>query len=240
MMPLRLAIACILLLVAGRAFADLKVYDVDFKYRREVFEALQQVLQAPPVEGRPEISTGRVQLLPSGQILVETTPQTHAEIAAVLEAIAARQVEPAPRATLRYWVVLGTAGPNGIGTEPPGALADVLREFEAVQGDRDFSVLATATLSTESGQEGRVEGELLDIEQRVLVQDAALNAEIKIEFEYRVRAPIRERDTGMEKVGEIELDVTMNRGESVVLAQNSVARESLDGALLYVVQWIDD
>ena len=83
----RLLAAALALLISSNAWADLKTYDVDPQYSQEIFAALREVLQGQ----------GRVQQLPSGQILVNAAPETLAQVDQVLQALRARPVAPAPR-----------------------------------------------------------------------------------------------------------------------------------------------
>ena len=78
--------ALILLLGLGMttgALAEMRTYDVDARYRQEVYTALRGVL-SPEGAKSPE---GRVQLLPTGQLLIDTSAEMHAQVAAVLESI---------------------------------------------------------------------------------------------------------------------------------------------------------
>src|SRR5688500_10519033 len=160
----RLAVIALPLLISGNAWADLKTFDVDPQYQHEVFGALQQVLNP---EGVVMKANGRVQLLPSGQILVNADAETLAQVEQVLQAIRTRAVAAAPRVELRYWAVLGSraAVANPSGTATPNALNDVLAEIERQQGDLQFRVIGTAVLTTTSGQQGELGGMTLGVEQ---------------------------------------------------------------------------
>ena len=111
MTRLRLSIATLLCLISSSAWADLRTYDVDFQYRNEVYEALRNLLAHYPGTMTTG-SYGTVQLLPSGQILVNATPETLEQVDQLLRAIRARPAAATPRVSLRYWAVLGTRGPN--------------------------------------------------------------------------------------------------------------------------------
>src|SRR5690606_36794275 len=127
---IRMAAVCLGHLMAAGARADVRVYDVDFKYQREVYAALSEILVRDPAFRVAGSAFGRVELLPSGQIVVDTAPETHAQIEQLLAAVEARQVEVPPSARLRYWVVLGSGAADADGGEPPSALSEVLDELE--------------------------------------------------------------------------------------------------------------
>jgi hypothetical protein len=94
-----------MLLLSSNAWADLRTYDVDPQYRQELYSALRSILDPTGITMK---AYGRVELLPSGQILVNASPETLVQVEAVLQAIRARPVTPTPRAALRYWAVLGS------------------------------------------------------------------------------------------------------------------------------------
>src|SRR6185295_17407258 len=103
MTRIRLAAASLAFLIASSAWADLRTFDVDPQYQQEIYSALVQVLQQ-----QDQLTRGRVQALPSGQILVNGDPQTLDQVERVLQAIRARPVAAAPRVELQYWAVVGS------------------------------------------------------------------------------------------------------------------------------------
>ncbi len=242
MTRLRLPVAALLCLISTSAWADLRTYEVDFQYRNEVFVALSGLLNLSPEQTLALGSSGRVELLPSGQILVNATPETLEQVEQLLRAIRARPVAATPRVSLRYWAVLGTRGPNnanagqqqvrvlggptGSGSTPvPSALDGVLAELKRFHGDLTFRVLGTAAVVSESGQGSSVEGNPLNASQVAHVQGDTLNAEIKIEIRHT------------EAVGELEVRTSLKRGEFVVLGESSQQGNTVDGTLFYIVHW---
>lgn len=233
------------LMLSTAAMAELKVYDVDAQYRQEVFEALTGVFSARHADF-PQ--SGRVEMLPTGQILVDTTPDRQAEVAAVLEAIDQRQADAAPRVTLRYWAILGSREAPG-DAETPEILADVLADLERVHGDLAFRVLGNATLVTESGQSGSLSGQPLSIRQQTYVQGSRLNAELSISFTYPFitgqfsagNQPNPFQTLAREEQS-VTLKTSMEPGEFLVVGENSINTVTansgeLSGTIFYVVQW---
>jgi hypothetical protein len=181
-----------------------------------------------------------VQLLPSGQIVVDTSPETHAQIEDLLAAIKAQQTGATPRVTLRYWVVLGTSAGQPPGETPPPILSGVLDELGRVQRDLTFRVLGTATLVTESGQEGEVRSEPLGAKQRVYVQGESASAAIELRFTESRPIPLPTQQGFLQTLpnpyfGKINLNVTLERGEFLVLGESTVRTVQLDGTLFYIV-----
>src|SRR5688572_1401163 len=113
-----LSAAALALFIASNASADLRTYDVPPQYQQEIFVALREVLNVPSSTG------GRVERLPSGQIVVNASPETLEQVEQVLQTIRSRRVEAAPRVELRYWAVLGSRATvaSPAGTAPPAAL----------------------------------------------------------------------------------------------------------------------
>jgi hypothetical protein len=245
---LRLSLVALSLLTSSNAWADLKAYDVDPQYRQEIFAALQRILTP-----QGQSTSGRVELLPSGQLLINASPETLESVEQVLQAIRNSPApEATPRADLHYWAVLGsrTAAANPPGAAPPSSLGDVLEELERLHGDLQFRVIGSAAVATESGQQGRVSGMALEVQQTVFVQGDALNAAIDMNLEGRVAMPPEGADVGVRvtvvppvpegvqfDIGNIRVQTALRRGEFVVLGQSEVIGGGLDGPVFFIVHW---
>jgi hypothetical protein len=228
----RLPVIAMTLLISSNAWADLKTYDVDPQYRQEVFAALSNILN-PSGTNFSSQATGRVQLLPSGQLLVNASPETLAQIEQVLQTIRNRPAAAAtPRVDLRYWAVLGARGPvtNLPGTPPPNALGAVLSELERLHGDLQFRVIGSAALTSDSGQHGSLSSAALEVEQTAFVQGDTLNATIHLSFEGRGS------DEG-QNLGGVEVRTALRRGEFVVLGQSDVWLGGVNGPVFFIVHW---
>jgi hypothetical protein len=238
----RLPAIGLLLLVSSNVFAEVRVYDVDSQYRQEVFTALSKVLIGDPTQVvGPSASYGRVQLLPSGQLLVDAGPQTHAQVEMVLKAIKERPVTPAARVSLRYWAVLGVKPGTDVsrmpgGTQPPPGLQAVLSELKQYHGQLDFRVIGTAAVVTQSGEPGGVEGTPLRVSQQAYVQGQSLSANIGIKLSVLIGQP-QAFATPERAFGELEVRATVQRGEFLVLGESTQAGNGLDGTLFYIVHW---
>jgi hypothetical protein len=225
MIRLRLALIAALL-VSSNAWADLKTYDVDPQYQQEIFSALRSVL-----EPQGQLSQGRVQLLPSGQILVNAEPETLAQVDQVLHALRSRPVSTTPRVELQYWAVVGSrpAAANAAGTPPPSALNDVLAELKRFHGDLQFRLLGTTSLTTQSGQHGEIGGAPLHVDQTTFVQGDTLNAQIEMVLSSTIpEGPPPNR---------LEVGTSLRRGEFVVLGQSELVGGGLDGPVFFIVHW---
>jgi hypothetical protein len=240
----RLRLLAAALLLSGPAWADLKTYDVAPEHQEEIYSALNNILNSSAPGVVNGASYGRVQLLPSGQILVNAEPQTLQQVEQVLDAIRARSATAAPRVALRYWGVLGMRArdpaADAVGSPPPAALNDVLSELRRLHGERTFRVIGSAALATNSGQYGEIEAATLSVEQTAHVQGDTLNAQISMSLIGIAPPPI-----GVFNGGELDLRATLRRGEFVVLGESyfqSGAIEPgpgpvIDGPVFYIVHW---
>jgi hypothetical protein len=232
-----IALAC---LISSHAWADLRTYDVDPQYRDEMYNALRRILEPQP----GQVTKGQVQLLPSGQILVNADPPTLDQVEKVLQALRARPAPPAPRVSLRYWAVLGTpsqgnapgiGGPPPPAVPPPAALNDVIAELKRLHGDLTYRVLGTAAVATVSGQDGHVQGTPLSVDQTAYVQGDTLNATISMELKSIAGLPIGNST----QLGNLTLSTTLHRGEFVVLGEAHFQEQvtGLEGPVFYIVHW---
>jgi hypothetical protein len=246
MSKIQVAVGCLGLLLGANAAAELRTYDVDFKYQKEVYEALEKILAIDPaIATAAGLTYGRVQQLPTGQIVVDASPETHREIEMVLEAVKARQAVAGPRVTFRYWVVLGTSVEEPPGNATPPILNDVLVELRRVHGDVTFRVLGSAALVTESGQDGEIASLPVAANQTVFVQGDTATAEVEliyIEPDSLRQVPPAQQGLSVAVlpepyVGSINLNVTLERGDFFVLGESTVKSSGLDGTLFYIAHW---
>ena len=243
MTHLRLPAVALALSIASTAWADLRTYEVPPQDQQEIYNALVQIL----TPGQTDLGAyGKVQVLASGQLVVNAPPATLDQVERVLQAIRARPVAAAPRVELQYWAVVGSrpaaanaAGRQQVevsvvgtnpGTPPPSALNEVLAEIKRVHGDLQFRVLGTASLTTQSGQRGEVGGQPLRIEQTTFVQGETLNARIEMTLQF----PLKPDAPAPNK---IEVGTSLRRGEFVVLGQSELVGGGLDGPVFFIVHW---
>ena len=229
------------LLAAAAAQAETRLYSVDATNAKEIADALAGVVRAqeacPPqlnAQGGVVQIRCHVELLPTGQIIVEAPGSVHAQIAAVLKAIDARDAEPTPRITLRYWVIAGFEGRAP--TPPPSGLAPVITQLQRLHGNLSFALEESATLTTESGSNAfSSEGEL-EVQNTVAVNGDSVRAEIHLEFNQRPGA-------GCAQAGcqpfrqELGLTTTIRRGEYLVFGERAFDTPDGRGTMFYVVNW---
>ena len=210
-----LAIPAAALLLTSTAWSATRVYDVDPAYRQEVVAALTRMFRSVP-EGRSNLA-GSVQLLPTGQILVDTvSDERQAEVAAVLEAIANAEPEPTPIVSLRYWVLEGVPGGDNTGNVP-SQLNDAIRELESMYGELGIRVLESAMVSGRAGEQSMFESDTMELMQTAYVNGDQMNGNLMIETEYQ----------------ELMVEVAIDRGDYLVLGSSN----SGEGVIALVVNW---
>lgn len=220
--PIALVLLLALAPLASRA--DMRVYDVDASYRQEVFQILNKLLRAQADPNAYPQLYGRVEMLPSGQIVVDASPQRHAEIAALLQAIDREGVAEAPTVTLVYWALVGVPGTEDGGNVPP-VLEPVTRQLEARHGPLGFSVADAASIVSTSGQQAHIENGDWEVNQTVYPNQGRLNAEISIDRESQ----------------ELHVVVPIEQGQYVVLGETTTDVDDLNrGVIAFVVHWPED
>lgn len=211
-----------LLLLAATAVADTAVYDLDAKNASEITDALQSVLSAQCTQSLGNPNACHAELLPTGQLLVAAPEAVQAQVAAVLKAIAARNVTPTPRVTLEYWVIYGEPRKPDASDAALKQLDSVLQQVERTHGELGFSVLDSTTLTTQSGTTANAHGGALQINQRVRANADSVSAAIQLTF-----SPAQA----------LNVEVTIRRGEYVVLGERTAGEPDKSGRLFYVVHW---
>jgi len=235
-----------LLLVAATAAADTAVYDLPAKNAKEIADAIRHVVDARCVTGpspAPPVNQlmCSVELLPTGQLLVEAPAATQSQIAAVLKAIAARNAAPAPRATLQYWVIYGAPGKPDAADASLKGLNAVVQQLKRVHGELGFSVLDTVSITTQSGTSGGSRGGSLSVNETLRASGDDVDLAAMLQF-----AP---RPLFGDLNVNLSVSVTIKRGEFVVLGERTAVevqgepgKANLDigqkpGMLFFVVNW---
>ena len=218
-MNLRTLVAALSILAATPALSEMQVYDVKAEYREEVYEVLRGILRAELEPTSP--AYGRVEMLPTGQILIDASSEKQVEIAALLGSIASRVVAETPTITLRYWVLFGVLDAEQQTAVPP-MLDGVIREWEAAHGKLGVTILDSARLVGRSGHPTALQSQRMEIYQKVFATENRINAEIVIQHQYQ----------------ELEVEVSLQRGDFLALGETTVEDEKgLKGTIVFVVHW---
>jgi hypothetical protein len=227
MKPHVLAPLALLLLVTA-ASADIAVYDLDAKNAKEVADALSHVVENKcfsVLQNGNSVNLCRVELLPTGQLLVEAPPDSQSQIGAVLKAIAAKSASPTPRVTLQYWVIHGEPGKPDAASAALKPLDAVLQQLERAHGELGFSVQDTATITAQSGTSAMAAGGALQIGERVRATGDSVDLSAQLSF---TQQPMSQS---------LNVDVTIKRGEFLVLGERTAGEPDASGMLFYVVHW---
>ena len=205
-------------LAAANVQAGPQIYDVDPNYRQEVYEVLRDMLDVGD-----SAYGGKVSILPTGQLLVDTwSDERQAQVAEILAAIAASDPAPTPTVTLRYWILQGEPGADDA-PGLPSTLGSVIDELEDLHGDLGFTILDAATVSGQSGNNAFFETNSWEIMQEVIVNGEGdrLNAHLFVETNDQ----------------ELMVDLTINRGEFIVLGAGTMDDVAGNGVRALVVNW---
>jgi hypothetical protein len=240
-MKLRTLAPLPLLLLAATAFADTALYDIDAKNAKEIADAIGHVVAAQCIAGPTQVpvtnsSMCHVELLPTGQLLVEAPASSQAQVATVLKAIAARSASPTPRIALQYWVIYGEPGKSNAADASLKPLSAALQQLERVHGDLAFSVLDTATITAQAGTSAGVKGEVLQISENLRPRGDGLDLTASISFRL---PPIPNHSSPPQS---LSVSVTIKPGEFLVLGEQTTRRDVDDkvdahGTLFYIVHW---
>ena len=217
---IQLSLIC-LLLATSPVKAEMQLYDVNFQYRHEVYEALRAILES---DQAGKENYGKVELLPTGQILVDAPDQTQQQVARVIAAIDQHDNEPPPSVTLKYWVVYGGGSGNGTSSAVLKNLKPVLDDLRKIYGDINFQVLDSLSLVSETGSRAHLSGRRLRVEQRIHFNENQINA--NIELAYHGPEP---QNLGVK--------VSLKRGEFLVLGESTIQDQDTVGQMFYVVSW---
>jgi hypothetical protein len=231
-----------LLLIAATASADTAVYDLDASNAKAIAEALRHVLTAQCTSGPKDTPTNQamceVELLPTGQLLVEAPAASQAQVAAVLKAIAARTAKPAPRATLQYWVLYGEPGKPDATDGSLKPINAVLQQLKRAHGELGFSVLDTVSMTSQFG--GVSKGGPLTVNETLRTSGDDLDLLASLAF--APRPLISDLNVSL------NVSVTIKRGEFVVLGERTAVEVRADkdqpvdvrqkpGMLFFAVHW---
>jgi hypothetical protein len=228
-----LRIAPVLLLSFPAALrAEVRVYDAPPRNATEIVNALDTMLDA---QCKTTNYGCEARLLPTGQILVEAPAEAHQQIGEVLKAIASRNAAPAPRVTLRYWVVSGIPGRPDANQPGLKELAPVLTQLKRAHGDVGFAIEDSVAVVTESGNSAKMGGSSpLEVEENVRVNGRSLSANIKLE--YHKLEPDRPPTAD-----ELRVSATIEAGQFLVLGERAYRGSDASGApigtLFYIVHW---
>lgn len=103
-----------LFLFASSVSAEIRVYTVDLTRYERIYHALNGVLSVSS-SGSP---SGVIERLPDGQLLINTSPELHADIEKVLAAISKNPIAKPESARVEYLVVKYQPGEQPLQVEP--------------------------------------------------------------------------------------------------------------------------
>ena len=237
MSAVRLLLATVALTFCLPLSAATRIYDVDPAYRQEVYAVLTRLLESPGDLSR----SGKVEILPNGQLVVDTVNEGRQdEVAAILETIARNRPAETPSVSLRYWLI-GTATDGG--TAPPPILSGVLSELAAVHGAQTFRVLGAATVTGRAGQRAYFESTPWIITQTANLSGERLNAAIYVEHSGMATLVPDQDFQDFQVAGssrakrQLNVEVSFTPGQFLVLGSGMTPGTEGGAVSAIVVQW---
>jgi hypothetical protein len=232
-------------LAAAAAQAETRLYTIDSRNAEEIAKALGNVVRAQEACPPRMTSAGsvvqmscHVELLPTGQIIVEAPGEVHAQIAAVLKAIEAQGAEPTPRITLRYWVISGVDEDKTARAPQPAGIEPVLAQLRRLHGNLTFAVEESASLTTESGTGATSNEGELEVQNTVFANGDTVRAEIRLDFRQDPGRACAQAQGGCQPFRqELGLTTTIRRGEYLVFGERAFDTPDGRGTMFYVVHW---
>jgi hypothetical protein len=221
----------VLLLAASPAIADLQIHTLPRDQSREVADALKAVLPALCHELEVECAAEN---LPDGQLLIEAPAGVQGQVAAVIRSIEERNAGPTPRLTLNYWVISGVRGAPDSDPAALRPLGSVLAQLERLNGELGFSVVDKRSVTSNSGGTASLAGSSWNIEQDATVIDTQLNARIMFQLSLSANG---QDPSAVVYNQRYDAEVTLDRGEFLVLSEASASNPVQDDMFFVVVHW---
>ena len=224
------ALSLFALFIATSAQADIRIYDIEPSIQQELAAALNSVLHnMPPYqdeEGNLVQRQSSLQVLPNGQILINTDAEIHQQIESILEAIERKRVSISPTIKLKYWLLYAEPDTTAQRSDNLSILATTLDEIERAHGSMNFRIIEYARLVSQSGHHASFNSEKLEIRQKLYNNQRSATGEIHLE-DYSTNQ-------------KVNLSITIAPGEYVVLSENTASIDKQNGLIFYIVHWPED
>jgi hypothetical protein len=204
----------------------LRSYDVRPEIAREVEGALMTALS--PGNGFPY---GRVNLSPSGQLLVIAPPSIQKGVEQILNEVASRKPAATPSIRFEAWLV--TASP-GAPADSPGLkeIEPALHAVEQSRGPARFELLEKLSTQTQSGQTSNVRGE-----RASLSVTGSLRRDSKDQPVVAASVLLSTNASHGDAAPSIKAQTEVRPGELLVLGQSGLSEGAVtDRALYYIVR----
>jgi hypothetical protein len=192
-------------------------YEVPAGTVREMRSALNGVLGN--IKEATETPLGRANITPDGRLLVLAPEKLQAGIHAMVEQASKRPNAMPARVETTVWFVIGKRGGKGA-TASLQEIQPALDEIVKAQGPMQFRELEQIKVSTLSGEDGKVNGEMAHARQEVTVNGGVVLARLSLNAGTKA----------------IETSVQTRSGQTVVLAQSGWKDGEEEAALFYVIR----
>ncbi len=202
----------------------LRSYDVRPEIAKEVEGALTTALS--PANGFPY---GRVNLSPTGQILVIAPPSIQEGVEQILKDVASRKPAATPSIRFEAWLV--TASPGAAGDSPDlKEVEPALRALEQSKGAARFELLEKLSTQAQSGQNSSVRGE-----RASLSVTGSLRRDGKDQPVVAALLMLNANTSHGEAAPSIKAQTELRPGELLVLGQSGLSEGAVAGRALYYI-----
>jgi hypothetical protein len=163
---------------------------------------------------------GRAAITPDGRLAVLATPNVQAGVQTLVDEVAKHPPTYEQSIELHYFVLVGKAAASP--QPPPAGVSEIqpaLDEITRSQGPQTFTLAQRVRLTSQNGDEGKVEAEQLKIYQKTAQTNDGVDANILIEF----------------AKNRVDTRVHLGSDRIVVLGSTSQQADASDGSTLYYV-----
>ncbi len=225
-MRLRLALVLAALLLAAGCRpsppADdalvLRIYEVPKGTARPVLQSMKDAFYLDDTKK----NVGRASLTPDGRIAVLAPANMQVGVRDLVEGVEKSPPKPEQTIELHYFVVVGT--PSASAAPPPDGVTEIqpaLDEINRSQGPQKFTLAKRIGLAAMSDEEGRLNGDELEIRQRCSQTSDSVYALLTVRYG---------------KTDKLETRVQLAKDRIVVLgATGQHGGDSPDGSTLYYI-----
>lgn len=195
----------------------LRTYDVPKGSARAVVSTLNSTFWM----GEQQKLPGRASITPDGRLVVLATQNVQVGVQMLVDEVTKHPPSYEQSIELHYFVVLGKPAAS---PQPPPAGANeiqpALDEIARSQGPQTFTVAERVRLTSQNGDEGKVETEQLKVHQKAAQTNEGVDANVAIQFA---------------KNDKVDTRVHLTADRIVVLGATSQHGDASDGSTLYYV-----
>lgn len=233
---MRRLLITLLMLLAFSANAEIRLYEVAKGQEAQISEALTAVLSLPDERGNP---SGVIELLPGGQLLVNTTPELHADIEALIAALKDTPYVAERNYRIRFWILFVPDSPDAeFSRESPLDEPMLSQALQQQYAGREPLVLINASAESVANRNANLRLLQGHISYRLRSGHSGLSIETEASLRPREGNPDRTDMWDLASAANWNnVQALLQPDEYLVLAETNQILEQQPGRLLLVIQW---